>query len=417
MSRILLKVGVVVLIVLAVLIVSVTVPFSTGAARSEPHPDSPPYAVRGPHPVGMRNLMIEGEAPLAITLWYPALNDENLEAEITYSYEMKIGAPLGTVPFATFAGQAIGDAPYALSTGPYPLVILSPGFSIGASTYAWLAEHLASYGFVVLAPEHQEQLDAELNGLWQATITRPHDILTVLAYVDEQTGSGRSFAGLIDADTVAVIGHSYGGYTTLVAGGAQIDTGGFEALCATAYEANDPNAWLCDELLPHMADMAALAGLDSMPEGLWRQAWSDPRVDAIVPLAGDAFYFGRDGLAEITVPVMAIGGTADGDSPYLWGTYPTYEYVSSATKVRIALVDAEHMIFTGPCEAMPLLLRFLSGEFCSDPGWDRNYAHDLIKYFTTAFLLAELKQEADAAAALTPDAVDFAGMTYEAQGY
>jgi predicted dienelactone hydrolase len=414
--RILIGVGFA-LLVLSVLCVGVMVPIRVAAVRSAAHPDTLPYAVPGPHPVGMRSLATAGEAPLEMTMWYPASNGENLRAKTTYSYEMKMGAPLGNVTFATYAGQAIQDAPYDLSMGPYPLVVLSPGFSIGSSTYAWLAEHLASYGFVVIAPEHQEQLDEELNGLWQTIITRPQDILALLAYVDEQVGPGRALEGLVDAETVAVIGHSQGGYTTLVAGGAQIDTDSFEALCETAYESNDPNAWLCDELLPHIADMAELAGLDSVPEGLWQQAWSDPRVDAIVPMAGDAFFLGQDGLAEITVPVMAIGGTRDSDAPYMWGTYPTYEYASSTTKARVALVDAEHMIFTGPCEAIPLLLRFVSNEFCADPGWDRVYAHSLVRHFTTAFLLAVLKQDADAAAALAPDAVEFPGVTYEAQGY
>jgi hypothetical protein len=75
------------------------------------------------------------------------------------------------------------------------------------------------------------------------------------------------------------------------------------------------------------------------------------------------------------------------------------------------------MIFTGPCEATPLLLRFVSKEFCSDPGWDRAYAHNLVRHFTTAFLLAELKQDTEAAAALAPDAVEFPDVTYEAQGF
>jgi hypothetical protein len=62
-------------------------------------------------------------------------------------------------------------------------------------------------------------------------------------------------------------------------------------------------------------------------------------------------------------------------------------------------------------------MRFVSNEFCSDPGWDRNYAHNLVKHFVTAFLLAELKQDAGAAAMLAPDAVEFPDVTYEAQGY
>ena len=147
--------------------------------------------------------------------------------------------------------------------------------------------------------------------------------------------------------------------------------------------------------------MATLAGLDSAPDGLW-PAWADPRVDAIIPLAGDAFFFGHDGLSEITVPVMAIGGTKDNDAPYEWGTYPAYKYSSSERKVLISLTDAEHMIFTGPCEKIPFYLKPFSGEFCSDPDWDRNYAHELVSHFTTAFLLAELQQDLAASDALIP---------------
>ncbi len=415
MSRTLRMIGIVVLALIAALVVSVTVPFGTGAARSSQRPDPPPYGARGSHPVGMRDLATGGDTPLAMVMWYPA-DGVDADAKITYPYKVGMPAPLGTVTFATYRGRATRDAPPDLAAGPYPLAVLSPGLSMGPTSYAWLAEHLASYGFVVIAPDHHEQIDPEFDVLWQAAVARPGDILDVLAYVDGGVGAGGALAGLVDAETVAVLGHSYGGYTALAAGGARIDTEGFTAHCDAAYASDHPGAWLCDETLPHMADMAALAGLDGVPDGLW-PPWADPRVDAVVALAGDAYLFGEAGLAEMTVPVMAIGGTADEDSPYTWGTYPTYEYASSPAKVRIALEGAQHMIFTGPCEAVPLLLRLLSGEFCADPGWDRYTAHDLIGHFTTAFLLAELKGDADAAAALAPDGVDFDGMAYEAVGY
>lgn len=373
------------------------------------------YSGRGSYRVELRDLVTEGDSPLEMTVWYPALNERNIEDGINYPYEIKMGDPFGTVRLATFTGHAVHDAPEDLSAGPYPLVILSPGFSIGSSAYAWLAEHLASYGFVVIAPEHREHLDPE-NELWQSAITRPQDILKVLAYVDEQVESGGAFAGLLNQDLVAVVGHSYGGYTSLVAAGATFDTGSFKSQCEDAQESDHPGAWPCDQLLPHVTDMASLAGLDSVPEELW-PAWANPRVDAIVPMAGDAFFFGQAGLAEITVPVMAIGGTLDSDSPFMWGTYPTYEYVSSPRKIRIALTDAEHMIFSGPCENITWFLKFFSDKFCVDPGWDRQYAHVLIRHFTTAFLLAELKQDSAAAAVLNPATVQFSEVTYEAQGY
>ena len=387
-----------------------------GAVQSAGLPsDALPYAVRGPYSVGIRELVIGSDTLLQLTLWYPGLNEDHSEEEITYRYQIKMSDPIGAITFATFAGKATRDAPYDLSMAPYPLVILSPGFSISSSAYAWLAEHLASYGFVVLAPEHREHLDPE-NQLWRAAITRPQDILTVLSFVDEQVEPGDSLAGLLDKEHVAVIGHSYGGYTSLAAAEARFDTEGFKSHCQEAQEANQPGAWLCEQLVPHMTDMASLAGLDSVPTDLW-PAWANGRVDAIVSMAGDAFFFGQAGLAEITVPVMAIGGTSDSDSPYLWGTYPTYEYVSSPRKVRIALTDAEHMIFTAPCESITWFLKFFSGEFCSDAGWNRYYAHTLVKHFATAFLLAELQRDRDAAAALTPEAIHFPDVTYDAQGY
>ena len=158
----------------------------------------------------------------------------------------------------------------------------------------------------------------------------------MLAYIDDRAGSGGAFDGLIDPDRLAVIGHSYGGYTALAAAGGRLDSDAFEARCRAEYAADGANTWLCDALVPHLGEMAARAGLHSVPEGLW-PAWAAPGVDAIVSMAGDAYLFEADGLAEISVPVMAIGGTSDTDTPYTWGTQPTYEFTSSPRKAKVAL--------------------------------------------------------------------------------
>lgn len=402
-------------IISAVLFVPTGLPGAL-AGRSGARSDAAPYALPGPQLVGMRAFTGDDGAPLDLTLWYPALRSRGENTTTRYPYRVKMGDPLGTVSVASYAGRAIMDAPYDLSEGPYPAVILSPGFIMGTTDYGWLAEHLASYGFVVVGVEHQEVFDEEVHGLWRATITRPQDVLALFAYLDAAGDQGGALAGLLDSELVAVIGHSYGGYTALASAGARIDTEHFEAVCESADESDDPIAFLCGQVLPHLADMVELAGLESTPEGLW-PALADPRVDAIVPLAGDALFFGQAGLAEIAVPVMAIGGTLDRDSPYMWGTHPTYEYASSVVKVRMALTDAEHMIFTGPCERQSLFLSLLMGEFCSDSHWDRNQAHDLVKHFTTAFLLAILKEEPAAGAALRSDRVEFPGVEFSSQGF
>ncbi|MEZ4594354.1 MAG: hypothetical protein R3D55_24905 [Chloroflexota bacterium] len=169
-------------------------------------------------------------------------------------------------------------------------------------------------------------------------------------------------------------------------------------------------------LLPHLPEMADLAGLDATPDGLW-PGWGDERVDAVVALAGDAYFFGEAGLAEIEVPLLAIGGTADHDSPFAWSAQPTYDYVSSPRKALVALEGAEHMIFTNPCAAVRWVAKPLAGEFCADTSWNRFEAHGLISHFTTAFLLAELKQDGAAAGVLVEETAVFPQINYAAEGY
>ena len=73
--------------------------------------------------------------------------------------QLKLFAPLGTLAIATHEGQADRNAPYDLRSDPYPVVVLSPGYAIGSTSYAWLAEHLASHGLIVISPEHEEELN------------------------------------------------------------------------------------------------------------------------------------------------------------------------------------------------------------------------------------------------------------------
>lgn len=372
--------------------------------------DPLPYAARGPFAVGLRDMQTGGDDPLDLTLWYPAGG-----AADTVRYRYALKTFLGQLTVATYTGQAATDAPFDRTSGPYPLVILSPGFSITGASYAWLAEHLASHGFVVVSPEHSDKMLISFADFWRAPIDRPHDILEVLATIDEETAPGGSLAGVVDPETVAVMGHSYGGYTTLAAGGARWDTVTMEARCAEVAK-GDPEALLCDNLIPYMGDMAARAGFDEPPDGLW-PAVADPRIDALIPMAGDSYFFNETGLAEITIPVMAIGGTADAGTPWLWGPQPTYKYASSTRKVLIGLEGAEHMIFAGPCERAARVIMLADKQFCADPAWERGDAHPLVAHFATAFLLAELLGDDDAAAALAPDAVDLPAVLYEAQGY
>lgn len=393
----------------------------TAPAEPEaPHglrPDAPEYAKRGPFPVGYKSVVIgEGtERPLKASLWYPALNPTGLPEEVTYSVTPKIPVEPAGGPFVVY-GHALQDAAVDAAAAPYPLVVFSHGFSINAPWYNALIENYASHGFIVLAPEHVEKFDTEWSEIANASIDRPRDIKQTLDYAEQINAPAGDLAGLIDMENVAVVGHSYGGYTALAAAGAQYDLDAFNARCAQL-PADDPLTFLCAPVVPKEAEMAARAGLDPMPEGLW-PSFGDPRVKAIVPMAGDSYLFDKAGLSKITIPMLAIGGTADTATPYDWGSRPSYDNASSAKKALVTLEGAEHVVSMVSCDNMPWVKETDFYQWiCFDPVWDKDRGLDLINHFSTAFLLDTLKGDTKAAEALAPENVSFPGIKYEATGY
>ena len=379
------------------------------AEHSTLDPASVPYAQPGPHPVGLRDLTVPGDHPLPATVWYPATS--SAAERVTYRYAVGMLSGTNPVTLATYPGQARRGAPADVTAGPYPLVVLSPGFALGPGAYGWLAEHLASRGFVVVSADHQEPLDP--SKLWRATVDRPRDLRAVL---DHMTTGGDAVSALVNVDRIAVVGHSYGGYAAQVMGGARLHTESLRAACADARDADDAGVFLCDALEPHLADMAARAGLGTVPEALWPD-WSDDRVDAVVSMAGDAVMFGPAGLRSLNVPVAALGGTADHDTPYATGAVLTYGHGASPRAVQVGLVGAEHFVFTGPCASVRRVMTVVPFGFCDDPTWNRASARDVAAHHVTAFLMAELAGDADAAASLAnhPDAGR--NVSYQVRGY
>ncbi len=390
-----------------------TVAMGLGMVRAAPEhstldPASVPYAQPGPRPVGVRDLVVPGERPLHATVWYPAATDEGERA--TYRYTVGMLSGTNPVTLGTYPGTARRGTPADTSAGPFPLVVLSPGFALGQGAYGWLAEHLAGRGLIVIAPDHAETLDP--SKLWQATVDRPRDLRAVIDHV--ATGDD-TLSALVDPDRIAVAGHSYGGYAAQVLGGARLDTRSLHDACADARRPDDAGVFLCDALQPHLADMAARAGLPAVPQGLWPD-WSDDRVDAVVSMAGDAVMFGAPGLRSLRVPVAALGGTADQDTPYATGARLTFDHTESARAVQVGLVGAQHFAFTGPCASARRVMTVIPFGFCDDPAWNRATARDVIAQYVTAFLLAELSG-AETAAALSNASGSGAPVEKHSRGY
>lgn len=373
-------------------------------------PDAPQYALHGPYWVGTRSFSGQTEShATTVQLWYPALNPDREPERYLYS---------DTV---TVEGNAIFNAEPDAANGPYPLVIFAHQAFATRFASAYLAEHLASQGFVVMAIDHEDNLRtaASVNGLMTLQ-SRPADVTWEIDRAEELTAIGdEAMGGMIDMDRIAVFGYSWGATTALFAGGARADYNGPTSFCALYPDLmfpneSAPNHEICVEQSEGVAERL---GWDAVPEGLW-PSWGDPRLDAVIALSPDITNLSAESLSGITAPTLIAVGSQDtwilSDmpeyQPYLYGN------LGSAQKSLILFDNADHMIFNSDCEAISWIVQY-GYNLCSDAVWDMDRAHDLANHFTTAFLLSTLKGDAEATAALAPEAVAFPGIEYQAEGF
>lgn len=376
-------------------------------------PDAPPYAIHGPYVVGAREYEIpavnESERPLTVTVWYPAVNPQGLPESITY----EMGFPAGETPNILVLGHAIANAEPAANSGPYPIIVYAHGHWTFRQESAWMTEHLASHGFVVMAADHEDNWSTLFGSKpWQAEFRRPDEVRRELDLAAELTAPDGDLPGLIDMEHAAVTGWSYGANTALVAGGAKLNMTEFRTWCKeNTVDGQLPDSD-CADILDHEAELATLAGLQTTPQGLWPD-WSDPRIDAIVPLAPWPRLMEPDGLQSVDVPTLLVIGSGDTAVGPTYRELRPYEQIAAARKAEFVLENADHLVFFSACGSAPDLLGLEFHVFCSDPVWDMDRAHDLINHIITAFLLSELKGDADAAAALASENAEFPGITYK----
>ena len=213
----------------------------------------------GPYGVGVTTMtFVDASRPTMPNRTYAGAPSRTLVTEIWY--------PTDVHPSAT--SPETRNASLALAGAPYPLVIYSHGFMSIRMGGAYLARHLASYGYVVGAPDFPlSNAGARGGPNFLDLPNQPGDVHFVIDQLLALSADAQSpLAGSIDRERIGLTGLSMGGSTTFLAA--------------------------------------------------FHPTLRDPRVRAAAPMAGVACFLGPDFYAHASVPLLILHGDLDAIVPY-----------------------------------------------------------------------------------------------------
>lgn len=317
-----------------------------------------------------------GDRPIVIDVWYPIRGQSDL---VFSSYDLVF----------TQLPSTVARADATVAAGQHPLIVFSHGSQGIRFQSFFLAEALASHGFIVASPDHAGNTAADLvfdtvAPFEQVVIDRPLDLRFVIdQMLANQDDPDSLFFDHIDAARIGAMGHSFGGYTTL-----------------------------------------ALAG------GVDGVVAADPRLKAIAPLAPASGLLSDEQLSGVLPPALIVGGTQDSTTPIDDNSTRPFELMVESMRQQVDLIDAGHQSFTNICifsdtlldAGIPdTLIGFLLGnadEGCAPNLLPIDRAHELTQLYVVAFfhrfLNSDLRYQMFlnpefAAAKLLPVAVQQAG--------
>lgn len=358
------------------------------AKHSEPAPDLRAEVVApgdpgapGPYVVGITTIILHGvedQRDIPVEVWYPAAADA--------------GAGLETTTYDVFGVQLSASGYRDVKpdpTAPSFLIAFSHGLGgVRIQNYS-MAERLASFGFIVVAPDHPgttaQDLVMNFGNLTDPIYHRPG---TIVAAVDALYDG--AVEGLVPRDGgYGLIGHSLGALTAMYVAGAAFDFDAYNATCAAGEQASA--CGLVGELKPSEWQLAHLPP-------------NDDRVKTTI-LQAPAGYFALQPatLADMPEPFLMAGDKDD--LGYRDGALPIFPLLSPGAAM-VVYTDAGHDAPTDICD-IPLASALAPdcGDGFADP--------DMLRALTVRHVVAWMGSHLGGQASFDGDLAPGDGYTWE----
>jgi predicted dienelactone hydrolase len=175
------------------------------------------FTAPGPLGVGETTLTLPTDSA-PVEVWYPATKASVAgKTEGTYAIADWLPPALQKLVPANYSVTYPSGGVRGVPTAPgrYPLVVFSHGYAGFRDQSTFLTARLASWGFIVAAPDHYSRdLTEVLGGPTGATAktTDVQDLKATIALMKAQNASASSpFHGHVDLSLIGAVGHSAGG--------------------------------------------------------------------------------------------------------------------------------------------------------------------------------------------------------------
>ncbi len=327
---------------------------------------------------------IAGDAPksdrrLSVDILYPAQLSANDEPDAIYpgNYQTGLTNVEGLPKTFQIKGLAVRDAAPVVNA-KFPLVIVSHGLFNTPGVLSGLTENLVTKGYVVAAIDHIDD-DPEsatpIHNFARVMLNRSLDQQRILTEMLALARAGTSIGNLIDTDAIGIMGFSMGGYGVLNHAGAGYNPDG------KAY------GWVPGDVLKSQSE-----GDPAF------QAKSREHIDAVIAFAPwggqpEAGMFTDTALANISAPLMVLGGSEDDISNFNEGIKRIFDKTIGADRHLVVFQNALHNIVQVP--APPAAhLDVVPWQTFEDPTWRREKLLSVGAHFMTAFFDLHLKGDA-----------------------